>query len=239
MRFVVVILFILVTFGAYAAKQRSPTVSDTTAIAKIRKDSTTLKIRTFNREALQKYKGKKDFTYNQTAPQSTSLWDRFWIWFWGVVRSIFSGGFRGSIVKYILTGIVIALVVFITIKLIGLDYNIFARKSKQVHVPFEENLENIHEINFDEQIEKAISSSNYRLAVRLLYLKTLKLLSDQQLIEWKADKTNQAYVAELNNNDFTILTTQFEYIWYGEFFIDKLSFENINESFQVFNANRI
>lgn len=80
---------------------------------------------------------------------------------------------------------------------------------------------------------------NYRLVVRLLYLKTLKQLSDRELIHWLPEKTNQAYVLEIadqaKQQEFAQLTTQFEYIWYGEFFIDKNSFAPIQESFHQFN----
>ncbi len=213
----------------------------TSKTIKLKKDSSSLVVRKFDEKALQKYSTQKEFIYDDVAPQNISLWDRFWSWFWNIIRSIFSGGIAGSVLNYLLTGIIILLAVFITIKLIGLDYKLFAKKSKEVEVPFQESLENIHEIDFDEQIEKAISSSNYRLAVRLLYLKTLKQLSDRELIVWKAEKTNQTYVLELNNkdqkHDFAALTNQFEYIWYGEFFIDKASFEEINNSFKTFNTN--
>lgn len=206
----------------------------------LRKDSSQLAIRTFDENAIKKYRTQRDFKYDDVAPQSESLWDRFWRWFWRIISGIFSGKIAGSLIKYVLTGVIIILAAYIIIKLIGLDYKLFVRKSKTVVIPFEENLENIHEIDFDEQIEKAILSLNYRLAVRLLYLKTLKQLSDLGLIAWQLEKTNQTYVRELSDDlkkeDFAALTYQFEYIWYGDFFIDKGSFKKINDSFTHFNA---
>ena len=228
MRLLIIGFLMMLVFGAHAYEPQ------------MAKDSSKVTLRKFDEKAIQKYRTQKAFIYDDVAPQSESLWSRFWRWFWGIINRVFSGKISGKIINYLLTAAVILLTVFIIIKLTGLDYNVFARKSKTMEVPFEESLENIHEIDFDEQIENAILSSNYRLAVRLLYLKTLKRLSDEGLIAWKAEKTNQAYVIELSNdhqkNDFTELTYQFEYIWYGEFFIDKTSFGRIYDSFKRFNG---
>ncbi|MFD0939957.1 hypothetical protein [Pedobacter boryungensis] len=209
----------------------------------LKTDSSTIDLRKFDETAVKKYSKQKEFIYDDVAPQSLSLWDRFWRWFWRLINKIFSGGITGSIIKYILIAVVIAIVVFVVIKLIGIDYKFLIGKSKTVTVPFEESLENIHEIDFDEQIDFALQNKNYRLAVRLLYLKTLKKLSDKELINWQPEKTNQAYVLELENEnykqEFNVLTNQFEYIWYGEFFIDKLDFDSINQSFLQFNQKMI
>jgi len=206
------------------------------------KDSSTVALRKFDENSITKYRTQRAFTYEEAAPEGTSLWTRFWTWFWRTIDRLFSGKVVGSLLNYVLTGVVIVLVVFIAIKLTGLDYKLFARKSKPVHIPFEESLENIHEINFDDQIEKALVSSSYRLAVRLLYLKTLKILSDQEQIVWKVGKTNKAYILELSEEnlrqEFAALTHQFEYIWYGDFFIDRSSFERIHHSFNQFNTKK-
>lgn len=87
-----------------------------------------------------------------------------------------------------------------------------------------------------------MQNRNYRLAVRLLYLQTLKHLSDKEIIDWQPNKTNLAYVAEVQNGqgyeEFTPLTHQFEYVWYGDFKLDKSAYEHIQLAFQQFN-NRL
>ena len=114
----------------------------------------------------------------------------------------------------------------------------YAGEGQKASVPYTESLENIHEINFDDEIEKAISLRNYRVAVRLLYLKCLKQLSDKNLIQWQLDKTNAAYLYELTDpvqkQTFGLLTRQFEYVWYGNFHIDSEAFGDINLLFQNF-----
>ncbi|MBB2146584.1 hypothetical protein GM921_13865 [Pedobacter sp. LMG 31464] len=246
MRLLLVFFIVFIwTSNAHATAVQKP-VAKPAVVKKgiiLKSDSSKVDLRKFDETAVKKYSVQKDFIYDDVAPQSLSLWDRFWRWIWRLINNIFSGGITGSIIKYVLIAVVIAIVVFAVIKLIGLDYKFLTGKSKAVAIPFEESLENIHEIDFDEQIDFALQNGNYRLAVRLLYLKTLKHLSDKQLINWQPEKTNQAYVLELENEnykqEFNTLTNQFEYIWYGEFFIDKSSFEPINQSFLQFNQKTI
>ncbi len=133
----------------------------------------------------------------------------------------------------------LATIAFFIFKMAGIDMlNIFRRKPRIVNLPYSESIENIHEIDFDTDIEKAVAQHNYRLAVRLLYLKCLKQLNDASLIKWQPEKTNGAYVNELNSpaqrSTFKLLTRQFEYVWYGDFAIDGDIFKHINVLFQKF-----
>ncbi|MES2445847.1 MAG: DUF4129 domain-containing protein [Bacteroidota bacterium] len=231
------------TFCAQASSlQKKDSVQKVIRVKKpllIKLDSSKISVRKFSEEAIADYSKQKDFIYDDVAPKTMSLWDRFWRWIWSLINELLSGKTSGSIIKYVLIAVVIALVVYLVIKLIGLDLKLLTRKSKPVEVPFSENLENIHEIDFDEQLNIALQNKNYRLVVRLLYLKTLKQLTDKRLIDWQPEKTNQAYVEELSrqsyHQQFVELTYQFEYIWYGEFYIDQPTFESIHQSFKDFN----
>ena len=95
-----------------------------------------------------------------------------------------------------------------------------------------ESEEDISQINFDELISIAIESKQYKLAVRYLFLNSLKLLSEKGLIELKNNKTNYQYLSEIKNNQiadvFRNTTSSFEWIWYGDFPVD----ENIMKSSQ-------
>lgn len=216
----------------------------------LKTDSSTINVRYFDKTALSNYSKQPEFHYNDTETQP-SLWTRFWRWFWNWISHLFdflkfdihhSKSFFGVVLMifeylFILAGI--AAVVFFILKLIGIDMlNLFKNKSLSANLPYSELLENIHEIDFDAEIEKAASQHNYRLAVRMLYLKCLKQLSDATLIQWQPEKTNSAYINELNNIEqrmaFKLLTRQFEYIWYGEFAIDGNIYKNVNFMFQKF-----
>jgi len=97
----------------------------------------------------------------------------------------------------------------------------------------------IKESNLDALIEAAIHKNDYRLAVRYYYLKLLKKLIDNQLIDWHPDKTNHDYINELQNTEiqatFKKLTYIYDYVWYGKYYPEKSDFSNIKEQFQNFN----
>ncbi|RZK64421.1 MAG: DUF4129 domain-containing protein [Pedobacter sp.] len=213
----------------------------------LRLDSSKNQVRGFDHEAIQKYKEQKEFQYGDEEPKGSTWWDRFWRNVWAWINRLFGQreasavpSMWAPILKYSTIAICIGLVVFVIFKLAGVDFKWFAGKSKAVEVPYDESLENIHEISFDDEISHTLQKGNYRLAVRLLYLETLKHLSDKEIIDWLPNKTNLAYVKEMQGENgheaFANLTYQFEYIWYGDFPVDKTAFTQIQQSFQQFNG---
>jgi hypothetical protein len=72
-------------------------------------------------------------------------------------------------------------------------------------------------------------------------LKTLKNLSDKEIISFAAEKTNHDYLAEMKHHryfeDFSKLTRDYEYVWYGKFFIDKEPYQKLKKDFNFFNKN--
>lgn len=93
----------------------------------------------------------------------------------------------------------------------------------------------------DALLRKAIKAGNYRQAVRYLYLQVLSKLAERKIIELNANKTNYEYMNEVRKhrfaNDFASLTLQYEYVWYGEYPVDAKLFEQIQNSFILFNKN--
>lgn len=213
-------------------------------------DTSNVNVRHFDNAALEKYKARPEFQYQETN-ESPSVWTRFWRWLrhWLQLRRPKVNGKPSItllyviliILEYAVIAAAISLIVFVILKMAGVDLSfLFRRSAKAIAVPYTESLENIHEINFDNAIEEAINNHNYRLAVRLLYLKCLKQLSDASLIKWQPEKTNNSYVNELTNVEqkaiFNSLTRRFEFIWYGEFAIDVQTYNRINLQFQEFKG---
>ncbi|MCG8306216.1 MAG: hypothetical protein MI975_02415 [Cytophagales bacterium] len=101
--------------------------------------------------------------------------------------------------------------------------------------------ENIHEINFPEEIEHAVNQRAYRKAVRLVHLYCLKLLTDNNMIDWSPSKTNHDYLYEIESEVFQKLFSRlcyyFEYVWYGDFQVGIAEYEDINDTFKEFRKN--
>ncbi|OOQ58473.1 DUF4129 domain-containing protein [Mucilaginibacter pedocola] len=223
--------------------------ADTAKIVKVpavvKADTSAVSIRRFNDAAIKKYAAQPEFKYNEVKTGGLSWWTRFWIWFWAWFQSLFSknkteiSGFA-VFMKYffIMTGV--AALVFLILKLSGINMLQLFRKKPYSAISYSEAVENIHEIDFEAEIENAVAVKNYRLAVRLLYLRSLKQLSDAGLINWQINKTNTTYVTELTDatqrEAFRRLTLQFEYVWYGDFVINGDIFKKINTLFSNFKS---
>jgi len=187
---------------------------------------------------LNDYRNDRDYQYRRELKPADSPWAAFWAWFWQKLEPFFASNTYRYLWQYVFLAAMAGLVIWLLIKA---DMLGFAGNSRGAYtaVPYQTQSENIHEINFNDQLDTALQQQNYRLAVRLLYLQTLKHLTDRELIDWQPNKTNRSYVYELSNpavrRDFETLTRQFEYVWYGEFPLSAERFEPLREAFQKFN----
>lgn len=201
-------------------------------------DSSKIEAKKFDQQAISDYKDQPEFKYDELEGRQLSLWQRFWMWFWKTIEQIFVGAAKNTVSKYFFIGLGVALVLYLVIKIIGAE-NIFSKKPAETILPYDVLNDNIHEIDYEKELQRLVNEGKYRLAVRLLYLSALKKLSDANFIQWQPDKTNYNYLMEISKpalrEDFSRLTLQFDYIWYGDFPIDEHKFEPINQSFKQFN----
>ena len=193
-------------------------------------DSSKIEVRKPSPDKQKKLFENPDYKYDRVGPASKSFWDRCKEWLWRLVEKIFTtkGGKIGlSIFQYV---IIIAVIVIIVLLILKNDIRtLFSGKSASVAIDFKEFEEDIYKINFEELISEAIAKNDFRKAVRLHFLKLLKELTDNNLIKWQIDKTNNDYSMELvnskYNNKFKELVLMYEYIWYGDFQLDEINFK--------------
>ncbi|RXK86337.1 DUF4129 domain-containing protein [Filimonas effusa] len=95
--------------------------------------------------------------------------------------------------------------------------------------------DNIFALKYNELLQKALKDQDYRLAVRILYLKTLRQLSDKGLIRFQPEYTNIDYLVQLrgggNYDEFARITRHYEYVWYGRFEVSRDLYERISQDF--------
>jgi hypothetical protein len=91
---------------------------------------------------------------------------------------------------------------------------------------------------YEQQIQAAIAAGRFRIAVRLLYLQTLRLLADKNIITFSKEKTNATYLRAMTQTQwykaFAALTLNYEYIWYGEIPVNDEQFKSIHANFSQF-----
>jgi hypothetical protein len=129
-------------------------------------------------------------------------------------------------------------ITFLVIYLSNSNAGLF-RKSRKI-AEEETGIEtgDIFTINYQHEIDKAVEQNNFRLAVRLRFLRLLRDLSDKNIIQYKQDSTNFDYLVQLRKSalyaDFFRLARNYEYSWYGQFEIDKAKYSIIKNDFENF-----
>lgn len=203
-------------------------------------DSTKVIVRKPSESQMSAFKKLKDYQYGTEQVNYVDTWWRRFLrelfdWF----SERFSGVGNPDMWKTFAYFFVAVVIVFVILKLMGVDFDGLFKKKSKYNIPYQTIQENIHQIDFNDAIADAVLQKNYRLAVRLYYLKALKELNDAGLIHWQINKTNQSYVYELQSSklksSFNQVTRQFEYTWYGDFPIDEAHFFEIRDSFLTFS----
>lgn len=148
--------------------------------------------------------------------------------------------FGGLIRRVLFWGIIGLAVVTILYFVLKVQFSNFRKpaSTKLGGIEFSEVEDDIHQIDFETQLKKALAEENYRKAVRLLYLQSLKLLTDVGRIDWQPEKTNYDYMHELGRSplvsDFERLTLRYNYIVYGEFPVNLGIYQDTEQVFRQF-----
>ncbi|MCX6214018.1 DUF4129 domain-containing protein [Spirosoma sp.] len=238
--------FCLILLGSPAVVLAQTKASDssatTPAVVNARDDQAPIHVRYPAPEHLRNKQTDHDYQYTSEAPPPENPLARFWVWLMRKLGSFLSSEAYQNVWQYVILVVIASAAIYLLMKAEVLGF-LFSKKAQSVDLAYENLTENIHEINFDSAVEDAVSQRNFRLAVRLLYLQTLKHLSDAGRIQYKPDKTNRQYVHELVNSslqtEFEHLTRQFEFTWYGDLPIDESRFTALQTRFTAFNrANK-
>ena len=208
----------------------------------IKVDDSTIAIQKFAPNFKQKYKS-QEFIYEVKTPQK-GLWTRFleWLGYW--LQRIFSFTDVGksiyivSITIKIIAVIVICFVIYLIAKLILNKEGqwIFGKSTTKKIIEHDDIEQNLKHVDFEKLIKDTEKSGEKRLAIRYYYLWLLKKMSEKNIIDWNAEKTNSDYLFEIQNEnlkkEFNYVSYLYNYIWYGEFELDYATFEKAKISFE-------
>ncbi len=201
-----------------------------------------------NSEKEQKIFSEKALNYQEEIKkdeaQGESWWTRFWRWLFNrksvsqnITEKTTSAG-RGFMDALWIILIIAALVGLIYLMFRKDFGGIFRGKPKDIKANFSDITEKIEDLKPEDLIEKAIREGNYKLATRWWFLKLLQKLALQEKIVWEPSKTNLDYYFELKGGQlkeaFANTSLVYEYVWYGDFPIDKQVFENSVKHFKKF-----
>ncbi len=233
-RILFIIICSIIGLTTYAQKDTLSLAHDTSEISPKR----------ISERDLETYLNDPKFDYEEIKSSAPEWWISFknWIsntvlkffeWVFGIEKA--SGAFHVflEISPYIL----LVLLLFILIKFF---INVNARsvlyaKKNQSTVALSEEEHIIKNEDIQELIKNALANSDYRLAIRYYYLYILQIMTQENIISWEHQKTNEDYIVEIEKahiqTPFKTLTRLYDYIWYGDFPIDKLKFEKAESKF--------
>ena len=120
------------------------------------------------------------------------------------------------------------------------NIRLFRKKDVIVKEVSQEELpENIFDINYERELTKALVAGDHRLAVRIEFLRLLKILTEKNLIQYRQDRTNMDYIFQLGGKpfypDFFRVVRHYEYSWYGHFEVSRENYELIAGDFRKLN----
>lgn len=171
-----------------------------------------------NQEALRPWTENADYDYKRELLQVQSNGDS---WLEEQIGRLLQEIFGNEVVqgiepKLYLVG---AIIIFLTVIafLILKRPQLFVRDKKLGDLQAETTIDNIYGIDFEGAIKQARNTGNWREAARLLYLQTLRQLTDEGRIDWKEYKTATQYAREMHSRPFSLLTNHFLRIRYGNF----------------------
>lgn len=205
---------------------------DVNAVQQNRADSTlTIDLREPDPERIEAYKNQEAFIYEETAQGAPII---------GMVISeilrfldgIFGDGAGNVILRVIFVVLLVGVIMLVLNQMMaGKISSALTGKSASEAIRFSKDPLTRSDENLTKMINSAVSSGNYREAVRLQYQKTLKQLGEAGLIEWATNKTNHDYLYELNDHPasepFQKLTRIYEYTDYGDFGIGESGYRNV------------
>jgi hypothetical protein len=126
-------------------------------------------------------------------------------------------------------------IAFLIIYLSNSNISLFRRSKTMAAHDSDVDTDDIFAINYSSEIEKAVAAGNYRLAIRLHFLKLLRGMSERNIIQYTHDRTNFDYLLQVHHapwyQQFFRITRNYEYVWYGQFDIDREKFDSINKDF--------
>jgi hypothetical protein len=198
-------------------------------------DSLRIEKRAFDEEKYRELKADKDLDYTQAPTVAESLWTRIKRWIGEFFKSLFSTAVEtdwGRLLVYIIGIPLVIVLIMMLLKVNAFRVLFSAAGAPQKYQVLEEN---IHEMDFEKLLAESVQQQDYRRGVRLLFLYALKLLSDRELIRWESGKTNHDYLGEIAKGElkpgFNELSYYFDYAWYGNFIINRQTFDKAHNAF--------
>jgi hypothetical protein len=224
-----VFLFILLTFTTSAFAQDSTfVIAESDTITEVKKSEPNVELKKFDEKRWENLT--KDLDYNEAVKKKERPKDPL---------EMPKFNFNPMAVKVVVVTLVIIALVFLLWKIFGNAKFLKNKKIKGGEFSFlDEAEDNLKESDLERFLREALEKKQYKVAVRIYYLMSIKELMQQNFIVWKKNKTNFEYLTEMRERKefehFRSLTRAFEIVWYGDVEIEEKEFGILSPSFSSF-----
>ncbi len=132
---------------------------------------------------------------------------------------------------YVLVFIVVLIVLILIIKNFKQPVNVKSKRLEATSI--EEAEDNLPDVTLNKIHQEAIQRGDFKSALRIKFLMLLQSMIDAGLIIWKKRKTNEQYLAELNQydqkNTFNHIVILYDRVWYGSASITEVQYQMVTE----------
>lgn len=181
-------------------------------------------LRSISQKAVDDYRSTPEYNYDEDPEYESSFLSKLWMKFKKWLRKSMGSKGYSLMWKMVWYGIMIVagfIVLYIVIRNVR-GGPIFSKEApKRVALKADLIDENSSLESIDQLIQEAEFEEDYRQAVRLHYLKVLRLLDNKGQIKWRTGKTNHDYINEIDHKEiktqFDHIVYLYEYSWYGHF----------------------
>lgn len=236
----ILLLFSFIFFGSFIPQEQI--TADSTEMIRNSPEENLEKV-DFDAEKIENYKSEKAFDYLDKIEED-SWWTRLKRWIdlkWNAFLQWLFGDYQTNAfwnavltaLPYVFLVLILGFITWLFVRLNPGNAVMDEPITGKVNFQKEEAL--VKSADISSLIEEAIQQENYRLAVRYLYLKSLRLLDQKEHILYRFQKTNEDYINEIKEteikNQFIKITRLYDFIWYGDFKLSKERFEKVNREF--------
>jgi len=225
-RFMVLLAVLLFAFLFAAWNSHSAAPS---AAARTAGDSTGVALRSFSEERIQEFKENRQFQYDQAPYYGENLLQLALKKLAALINDLFANKTGRDIILY---GILAIMVILITLQLIRVrPAALFFKNTQTSQFAWGQQEAAYQPDKLENAREEAVRNGNYRQALRHLFTLAVLRLDEQGLLRFEPQKTVTEYLYELENSYkkhlFQELARHFEYVWYGNFAIDKETYRQL------------
>ena len=200
-------------------------------------DTSRVELRIPAEAALDQFRNHSDFNYSRDVKYGKTFKEMINYYLSKVFRRLYNINGAETWLKWLWIVLLAGLAAFGISRMLGVDVSgiFYGKPPPDVDLADTVMNENMDRDQLGAMLEKVLNEKQYRLAVRLAYLLTLQCLSDAGQINRQTDKTNRAYLNEIDDpalrQPFANLTRLYEYVWYGDFDIHAEHYREMETGF--------